>query len=227
MKPATFVLSAVLLLQSPAPATQQPPRKASIEGTVVRIGTGEPVAARVLLYRGPAATPGPATPPQHSVSTDVQGRFILKDIDPGTYRLTVVANGYARLEYGQRVPGGAGTPIELRAGQAMTDLAIRMTPAGYVTGRITDETGMPAIGAQVQLARVSYTSTAQRIYQTSGTSRVDDRGEYRLYWVTPGRYYVLAGSIFSTMRPLENGAGDSPNGIQERYAVAFYPGVMD
>jgi hypothetical protein len=214
------IAASVLVTLQPAPArTQQEetPAKASIGGAVVRIGTGEPIAARVILSRaattgdgqlapspaGPAPLPpiapdasGGATvasPPSPipAVNTDGQGKFIIKDLEPGTYRLTVAANGYAREEYGQRVAGGQGTPISVKASQIIKDIVVRMTPAGYVTGRIADETGRPAVGAQVQLLRTSYNATGQRTYQSAGQTRVNDRGEYRLFWVTPGRYFLF------------------------------------
>ena len=134
-------LSSFLLFQPMLNALQQEQQnqKASIEGAVVRIGTGEPVAARVSLARvviGPTGQPtvaspvGPtpnippgasvgavvSSPPAAipSVMTDSKGKFVFKDLDPGAYRITIAANGYARQEYGQRLlVGGQGTPIIL------------------------------------------------------------------------------------------------------------------
>jgi Carboxypeptidase regulatory-like domain len=253
MTTSNIAISAFLVLapmQTPPPQPQQP--KASIEGTVVRIGTGEAVRARVTVARAvggqtgqsipltpgtplpnlpPGATLGPATSiapnANPGVMTDEQGRFIIKDLDAGSYRLTIAANGYARQEYGQRITGGQGTPINLAAGQVLKDVVIRMTPAGTVTGRITDDFGQPAVGAQVQLVRGSYGPQGQRTFQSAGSTRTNDRGEYRLYWVTPGRYFLNAGSAQGTARPFELGGIDSPNGVQESYASMYYPGVID
>jgi hypothetical protein len=233
---------------------QQQNQKGSIEGTVVRIGTGEPVAARVSLSRVLNAAPGPtpaapaaptpnavpgalsgavvSRPPAQipSVMTDSQGKFIFKDLDPGSYRMTVAANAYARQEYGQRIlTGGQGTPIPLAAGQNVKDIVIQLTPTGDVGGRISDENARPAVGVQVQLLRTSYDAAGQRRFQSAGSTRTNDRGEYRLFWVTPGRYFLMAGSQSGpSFQPLETGGvGDSPNGIRESYASSYYPGVMN
>src|SRR5437867_227080 len=249
-------LSSFLLFQPMLNALQQEQQnqKASIEGAVVRIATGEPVAARVSLARvvigptghptvAPPVGPTPNIPPGASVGavvssppaaipsvmTDSKGKFVFKDLDPGAYRITIAANGYARQEYGQRLlVGGQGTPIILAPGQNLKDIVVRLTPAGNVSGRISDENGRPAAGVQVQLVRTSFNSSGQRQFQSAGQTRTNDRGEYRLFWVTPGRYFLLAGSQPGPVRPSEQGGvGDSPNGIQESYALTYYPGVMN
>jgi hypothetical protein len=249
------LLVSLFLQTAPAGAQQTPPPKASIEGVVVRIGTSEPIAgARVTLTRaiagqtllqgsplpvpnsptgvaivsassGALSTLAPVIP---SVTTDRQGRFSLRDVDAGSYRMTVAANGYARQEFGQRVFGAPGTPVNVAAGQTLKDLSIHMTPAGNVNGRITDDLGLPAVGATVQLLRASYNLNGQKTFQSAGSTRTNDRGEYRLFWVTPGRYYVYAGSPPGPTRPLElGGVGDSPNGVQESYAMTYYSGAID
>ncbi len=246
-----MILSVLLLQQTPTTQQQQPQPTGSIVGIVVRIGTGEPIAgARVILARGVVGLPAavgafPIAPPPvsfsvstgpvgsrqitpSSVPTDSQGRFVIQNVDAGAYRITVAANGYARQEYGQRSFGTQGTVIDVAPGQALKDIVIRMTPAGNVTGRISDDLGKPAIGAQVQLLRATYNPNGQKQFQAAGTARTNDRGEYRLFWVTPGRYYLTAGSAAGPTRPLEfGGAGDSPNGIQESYALTYYPGAAD
>jgi hypothetical protein len=246
------LLSLLLVAQQTPPVQQQAPT-GSIEGMVVRIGTGEPIAgARVIVARGIAgvqiSTGGiPVLTPQVSASativtgsvggrpvaptsvpTDAQGRFVVTNVEAGSYRITVAANGYARQEYGQKSFGTPGTQFNVAAGQALKDIVVRMTPAGNVTGRISDDLGRPAVGAQVQLLRTSYRPDGQKQFQGAGSARTNDRGEYRLYWVTPGKYYLSAGATAGPTRPLEiGGAGDSPNGLQESYALTYYPGALD
>ena len=122
MKLSTLAAILFLLPVLGRQASQQPP-KAIIEGTVLRTGGNETIeGARVVVARVPAA---PLTLAIPSVATDNQGKFLLKDLDVGSYRLTVIANGYARQEYGQRIPGMQGTVINLVAGQTMKDIVVR------------------------------------------------------------------------------------------------------
>src|SRR5438552_6025022 len=46
-----------------------------------------------------------------SVLTDVGGRFELKGIDPGRYRLKVSRTGFVTQEYGQKTPNDPGAEI--------------------------------------------------------------------------------------------------------------------
>src|SRR5688572_25336563 len=244
---------------------QQSPR-GSIEGFVVRAGTGEPIAgAQVALTivqtpailsdgrtaaslsfqppppppptpRGELAPPPPPPPlPPGVVSayrdagppiiTDSDGKFLFKDLAPGRYRVIAAANGYVRHEYGQRVMNASGTPIDLGAGQTVKDAVLRMTPAGVLRGRILDNFGQPALGAPVQIVRISY-GPQGRTFQPVAGANADDRGEYRLYGLTPGAYYLVAGMASGPMRPPIQEAGQ--NQITGRsYAFTFYPGVPD
>src|SRR4051812_47359 len=91
----------------------QQPQKASIEGTVVSLMSGDPlVRAQIQLTRilppPPPPQPGqPATPPTPPpqlppVWTERDGKFTFRNLEPGNYRLRVQRNGYAPQEYGQK-----------------------------------------------------------------------------------------------------------------------------
>src|SRR5215813_3265880 len=104
---AWITASIVFLLQVAAPATQQQPAKGSIEGVVVRAGTGEPISGAEIRVMG-VTTPGEegrVGPPVTFVFTgsdpfagapaitDREGHFLLKDLEPGSYKITAARNG--------------------------------------------------------------------------------------------------------------------------------------
>ena len=152
MKLSTFVASILFLL---SPTTRQAPSQAPkgvIEGTVLRSDAEVIEGARVVVARVPLVPAAAAIP---SVATDSRGKFILKDLDAGAYRLTAIANGYARQEYGQKVLSAQGTIINLAAGQTLKGIVVRLIATGNVTGRISDENARPAVGVQIQLLRAS------------------------------------------------------------------------
>jgi 5-hydroxyisourate hydrolase-like protein (transthyretin family) len=84
-----------------------------------------------------------------------------------------------------------------------------MTRAGNVSGHIRDEAGFPAAGVPVQLSRIRYNENGQKSFQPLELQRTNDFGEYRMYWVSPGRYYLNAGSAPGPNR-VQSGGG-SPN----------------
>ena len=226
-----------LLLQAPVIPTPPPePPKGSIEGVVVRSTTGDPLArAQVTLNRltPPAPPPPPgqttpttSTPPAQIPAqlTESDGKFSFKDLNPGQYRLMVRANGYANQEYGQRVVFGPGTTINLTQGQAMKDVTFKMIQNGTVTGHVRDSRGDPVAGISISLMRPVYNINGQRTLSSSGSAVTDDRGEYRAFWIPPGRYYVSASSGSSAISVLVLGG----NVIADRVLPqTFYPGVLD
>lgn len=248
-------IALLLLLISPiAPRAQQPlGGGASLDGVVMRAGSGETLAgARVALTPVTASAAAAATPPVlsgaggglpsdasivavsantpssiPSVTTDADGRFIFLNLDAGLYSLQVLRNGYARQSYGQRIAGGPATAIRLAAGQSMKNIVMTLVPAGNVSGVIRGPDGQAQTGVPIQILRATYNASGQRAFQVEGAARTNDRGEYRLYWLTPGRYYISAGTAPGPNRPSPNSAGN-PNEISDRsFALTYYPGVWD
>jgi len=68
-----------------------------------------------------------------------------------------------------------------------------------------------------------YNAEGERTLRTVDQVQTNDRGEYRLYFVTPGRYYVGADGMQprNTTTALQRTA----NQIPMEYASDYYPGV--
>jgi hypothetical protein len=247
---AIALFSFVLLASSTLSQQSTQTASASIEGTVTRLDTGAPVvgaqvtlavlnplAAAIQAGADPAtvlamqaAQPVQQTPPPQipAVNTDSEGKFAFKNLSGGSYRVSAVANGFVRHEYGQRTLNGQGTPMALAANQAMKDVALRLTPAGTVSGRILDENGQPALGIPVQLLRPTYNVNG-RTYQAVSTTGADDRGQYRLFGVPPGRYYLNIGNPPGPVR-IVSSAGTLVGGLPgtgPSYALSYFPGVPE
>jgi hypothetical protein len=69
----------------------------------------------------------------------------------------------------------------------------------------------------MQVVRVTYSQNGQKILQLTTRTTSNDRGEYRLYWITPGRYYLAGGTPLGERVPLP----------QDPYAFTYYPGTTD
>jgi hypothetical protein len=196
----------------------------SIEGIVVRSGTNEPVSgALVALTDDDAPFETRNTTPV--ATTDSAGAFKFERLAAGSYRLLISANGYVRQEYGQRTFPGHGTQVTVTSGQSIRDLVVRMTPSGAVTGRIRDRNGRPLNAVPVRLMRYLYDETGLKTLRPYGTAQTDDRGEYRIYFVTPGRYYLHAGSAQGPGG--YGGPSRGPNEAALSYTAAYFPGVTD
>jgi protocatechuate 3,4-dioxygenase beta subunit len=215
---------AVLLLLAQVAQPQTP--SASIEGTVRRLGTGEPVyRARVILNA--AAVAGVLrTDSQKAATTDKDGHFSFGNLDAGPYTLQVYANGYVRQTYGQKAQNQPGTPIVLNAGQQKKDVLFEVTPTGTITGRIFDFDNVPLPDADVVLERFSYDGNGERTPQVVQQARTNDLGEYRLFWITPGKYYLRA-ELTGTMVPPFRNPNQYLGVLEDVMSSMYYPGAND
>ena len=193
----TILVAIVLAITAHAEA-QTP--VSSMQGRVVRWGTSEPVAkVSVELRRVSAGTPAP-----YVATTTADGAFVFANVPAGQYRIVASRPGYVTAEYGQRWPSGAGTPIVLPPGQAVGNVPIPMLQTGTISGVVRDALGAPLGNAEVQAFKATY-QTGRRVLTKVTSTVSDDRGEYRLFWLTPGRYFVAARHADLSMSPIRVG----------------------
>jgi hypothetical protein len=121
--------------------------------------------------------------------TGVDGKFSFPSVAAGRYQMIATSPGYVPAEYGQKRMKGAGLPLVVAAGQAMPNLRIEMVPTGAISGRVTDPYGQPIAIADVFVLKSSY-QEGQRILTQFLSAKTDERGEFRLFWLTPGTYYL-------------------------------------
>lgn len=225
----------------PSAAAAQAPgslssEKCLVEGRVVRAGSGEPLRrAQVTL------TPIARNAVPMRALTDADGRFSFQGVDPGRYRMVAERNGYLRMEFGQAASGRGGTPLELSAGQRRNDILFRLIPWGVISGRVYDEEGEPVVRGNVQVYRSAF-QRGRRTLTRVQSVQTNDRGEYRVFGLVPGRYFLSAqhaggsrifapvgGGAERAMVVTEIAAAMAPGGIEpdEAYAPTFYPGTTE
>ena len=213
---------AVLLICFPAFAQQgaRQPEKASVEGVVLRAGSGEPLSrVQVTLRR--------ITDQQENeiprLLTQDNGKFSFENLEPGQFELTVARNGYARQVYGERIAGGRGHLLTLAEGQALKGITFRMVEGGVISGRVRDFRGEAVAGYQIFLMRSEYTADGKRRLTDAAGTVTDDRGEYRLFWIPPGRYYLLASQFLK-----EKKDGIGPDVVPDQvFPTTYYPGATE
>ena len=210
----------------PAAAEVKPESLCSIEGKIVNANTGEAVPKAMVTMR--LATPsrtnmGP--PPAFTTTSGADGRFAMKDIEPGSYRLTVTRNGFVMAEYGSRGPMRAGTTLKLEPAQKMTAVDFKLTPHGVIAGRIVDEDGEPLAHVQVAPMRYMFRQGRRQLSPVGGAS-TDDRGDFRIFGIAPGRYFISANytpRMFYDSTQDRSAAGPS----DESYLPTYFPGSTD
>jgi carboxypeptidase family protein len=200
-----------------------PPPDARITGRILAADTGRPVKRARVFVRAAELPEGRAA------LSDDGGVFELADLPGGRYTVTASKAGFVSLSFGQRRPLQAGTPLQLAAGQQLKGVDFRLPRGSVIAGRVLDEDGEPMPGAGVRVMRYQYLQGARRL-TPAGTAQTDDRGQYRVWGLMPGDYYVSA--VVRSFNGFggrgARGGGGPPSGDDEEsltYAPTYYPGV--
>ncbi len=164
--------------------------KCSIAGTVLNAVSGEPVKKAIITVL-PSGVHRQNSPAQNVV-TDAGGRFLVDNLDPGAYLVLAGRNGFVDQWYGAKVANQpSGTVLTLEPGAKRSDIDIRMLPQGTVSGRVLDEDGDPMVLVTVQLQKYIYNRGRKEVVPAASGS-TNDLGEYRIFGVSPGTYYLVA-----------------------------------
>lgn len=178
-------LSASLCAQS---TTKQPAKvpRGSVSGRVTIKDNG---AAGVVvgLRKGDLYM---STEPFSKATTDQDGFYRFGNLTPGNYSITLSAPAFVMAKKDSQskiVVVSEDEPIE--------GMNFALVRGGVITGRVTDAEGRPVIAQQVKVYTVEAFERRvqdQPIYSTREVE-TDDRGIYRVFGLSAGRYKVAAG----------------------------------
>ncbi len=208
--------------QSRNPTTETAkPIACSVSGVVVKMLGSVPLpSSTVRLQSADDRTP------TYSAVTDLGGHFEIKGIDPGRYRLHVIRNGYVTQEYGQRTPNDPGKVLALGPGQDMKDLLFRLLPSAVIAGRIQNENGDPLPWVRMSALRATY-QRGKRTLSSEVTVVTNDLGEYRVFGLRPGRYFLSATyKPGQRLEPNEENE-DAEDAGKFGYVPTYFPGTPD
>ncbi len=215
-----------------APGTaNKPVESCTVSGRVVSANDGTPLKSALvgLLKEGSKSRQ------TFGDYTDAEGRFQIKGIAPGRYRFSASHTGYLSQQFQSKDVAKPGAMLTLTAGQEVTDVLFRLTRAAVVTGRIVDANGEPMVGVSVSVLRKP---TADEMEDVPASKRpetvsesaapTDDRGEYRVFGLRPGEYYIKATQSRMNFYPysrLDAMQMSLLRDLGSPYAPMYYPGV--
>jgi protocatechuate 3,4-dioxygenase beta subunit len=180
-------------------------------------------------------------------TTDAEGRYEFRDLPASRFTITATKAGFVTINYGQTRPFEAGKPIELAEGQAIDKADFTIPRGSAISGRIVDEFGEPVADAQVNAMRSSWVNGRRRLQSTGRTAQTNDLGQYRIFGLPPGEYYVSAtlraggetlmldgaamSATFVSATTVVGGgggpAGPSASEPRSGYAPTYYPGTAN
>ena len=165
------------------PATVGPPRKpGTMEGVVTDSITHAPIRKATVQVNS-------VNLGYSSVGISGEdGKFQIANLDPGPYWiLNADAQGYRY----QMPRSAASNQIVVAEDQHVTGVKVELQPLGVISGKVVDDGGEPMRDVQMEAMSYDY-SRGVRTLRTSGSGTTNDRGEYRIFNLSPGRYFVQA-----------------------------------
>ena len=127
-----------------------------------------------------------------ATTTDANGAYELKELVAGRYQLNASKGSFVQLQYGQARPFEPGKPLELANGQTVERVDFNLPRGGIIAGRILDEFGDPTSDVQVMAMRYQYVQGRRQLGPAGRIATTNDIGEYRLFALPPGQYFVSA-----------------------------------
>src|SRR6266545_1920034 len=209
-------------LQMLPPGRQAKTGTSRLRGRIVATDTGSAVRRAQVRISGPDIGTKTAL-------TDAQGRYEFRDLPAGRFNVSVSKSGFVTMQYGQNRPFEPGRPIELADAQVMDKGDVSLPRGSVLVGRIVDEFGEAVAEAEVTAMRMQFQNGKRRLVPSGRNGQTNDLGQFRIYGLPPGEYYVSASlrNMSSMMIDMLGGGPGGPTGSNQNsgYASTYYPGT--
>ena len=223
-------------LQMPQPGRPLKTGTGRIKGQLRTADTNTPVRRAQVRISSTEIMPKTAV-------TDAEGRYEFRDLPAARYTLTATKAGFVTINYGQTRPFESGKPIELGEAQVLDKADFTMPRGSAISGRIADEFGDPVADIQVSAMRSTWVNGRRRLQATGRVAQTNDLGQYRIYGLPPGDYYVSASTsgaagemmvvervtatFIASDSPTSSGRGPTASEPKSGYAPTYYPGTSN
>ena len=227
----TRILSLIFALLL-SPQSNSDKNTAKISGTVINQASGETIDGVHVRFKSSAGL-------VQTTRTDREGKFAIENLPSGSYEITLSRSGFTEPET-SRGP----RQLTFKAGDDLKGIRFELIPMAAVSGRLTDQNRQPLSPAIVVALKVDYlngrrvllpslllskllyvpfgpdpssmemTPELQAISTLVPQARASELGEYRIFGLDPGEYYLAI-----WQKGAENPTIDMP--------PIFYPGVTD
>jgi len=161
----------------------------------------------------------PSSPPFKTIytTTDDRGRFEVRGLPPGRYQIQCQRAGFYTTEKPtgdeglgigistsgrpplnvwtgkspSRYEGSLKTEVSLETKQPTKELTLSLLSGGVVSGRVLDAGGQPLAGGKITALGLDYEQGFPFLYEVDSVA-ADERGNFRLWGMAPGSYYIRA-----------------------------------
>jgi hypothetical protein len=212
MKETAFFIALALAAVQNASA-----HNGSISGVVVQSGTNIPIeSVQIELSSVPRENPTASSAFETvKTITDDNGRFAIRDLPAGRFRVHWQRDGYfppdlsdsdngvqihigrgislnvANDDAGSHGPSANFAAVDLAQDQQLKNLRLPLIPGGVISGSVQDLQGKSLAGARITALMKGYDAGYAFLNEVRSVI-ADDRGNFRLFGLHPGSYYVRA-----------------------------------
>jgi len=213
MKPLLYALFTLVLAITPQ--QNAPGGTGKISGIVVQAESTRPIDGVQIILAPVTSTAGGPLQNQVGTYTDLQGRFEIGDLAAGRYRIQWTRPGYFTPPVGTPSPDNAirqtlkemlglqelfvATPpaatsvtVDVASGENLKGFVFALIPGGVISGRLFDPMGNSLVNTPLSALTVSYEDGKRVLRPGGANTSSDDRGQFRLFGLRPGEYYIRA-----------------------------------
>jgi hypothetical protein len=182
---------------------------ASIRGKVVNAMTGQPLRSLPVEISGQG---GDVT-----VFSDADGSFAADHLRPGFTHVSTKSKQF---------PGILGIDVssalvEVKAGEPISDVVIKLVPAGSISGTVRNDHREPVQDCAVQAISKAALATYGRQAWNHDSTPTDDQGHYRISGLQAGRYFVT--TVCNESLPVRTSLSKDWAEPRESWEPVFYP----
>jgi hypothetical protein len=186
-------------------AAQTAPQPAGVSGTVTNSVTGEPILRAHVMVRcmSDDRQKGQQT---YGALTNEKGEFSITPVPPGDCSIGAEHVGFVSPSRWESFP--------LTSGAHKEGVKSALTPTGAITGHVLNSAGEPAEGVNV---------SAETTSGNSSNATSDEKGEFRIGGLHPGKYRVKATPQSMPFPPEIRTDGS----VEQHDAATYYPASLD
>jgi len=173
------------------------------------------VAAALRAFRA-------ANDARFSALSDSSGRFAIRNIPPGTYTVRAQRDGYFGIAANGTDPAFA-TATATVADRETAAVSLAMFEGATISGRVRNAAGEPQPNTTVEAYSINY-QNGLPVLRSVISKQTDDRGDYRLFWLPEGDFYIAA-----TPRPPAAAAPAATDAkqLRDQQVPTYYPSSTD
>jgi hypothetical protein len=198
-------------------ATQAPPPTGppgQVSGHVYRSDNNEPISRATVTLNPIGGRGVNVTPVVQTTRTDTGGAYAFPSVSPGNYVVMAQHSGFINELFQRGIAGNTPETLTVGPGETVSKIDVRLLSAAVISGTILDEDNQPLENATVAAVRIHYAKGGQQQEQPVKTVSTDDLGNFRLFGLPEGNYFVR----------VENRNMNFQTG-EPNFRSAYYPGT--